>query len=125
MPEMEQIAGAVAGSKVGVLFQPHVGPFDRGILSSVYCRPAKEATSERLGQLYNEFYKSEPFVQVCKGSPKIKDVAGTNYCHVFPTVVKGQVVVFSAIDNLVKGASGQAIQNINVLFGLDEMMGLK
>jgi N-acetyl-gamma-glutamyl-phosphate reductase len=125
MPEMEQIAGAVAGTKVQVLFQPHVGPFDRGILSSVYCRPKAQAKSEQLGQLYNEFYKGEPFVQVCKGSPAVKDVAGTNYCHVFPTVVKGQIVVFSAIDNLVKGASGQAIQNMNLLFGLDEMLGLK
>jgi N-acetyl-gamma-glutamyl-phosphate reductase len=125
MPEMEQIAGAVAGAGVQVLFQPHVGPLDRGILSSVYCRPKKEVKSERLGQLYNEFYKSEPFVQVCKGGPALKDVAGTNHCHVFPAAVKGQIVAFSAIDNLVKGASGQAIQNMNLLFGLDEMLGLR
>jgi N-acetyl-gamma-glutamyl-phosphate reductase len=125
MPEMEQIAGEVAGAKVQVLFQPHVGPFDRGILSSVYCRPSKDVTAEQLGGLYHEFYKGEPFVQVCKSGPALKDVAGTNYCHVFPTAVKGRVVVFSAIDNLVKGASGQAIQNMNLLFGVDEMMGLK
>lgn len=125
MPEMEQIAGEVAGAQVQVLFQPHVGPFDRGILSSIYCRPTQEPQSEKLGELYHAFYKGEPFVQVCQGSPKVKDVAGTNYCHVFPTVVKGQIVVFSAIDNLVKGASGQAIQNMNLLFGVDEMLGLK
>jgi N-acetyl-gamma-glutamyl-phosphate reductase len=125
MPEMEQIAGDVAGTKVQILFQPHVGPFDRGILSSVYCRPAKGLKNEQLLPLYNEFYKTEPFVQVCKTAPAVKDVAGTNYCHVFPVLVKGQLALFSAIDNLVKGASGQAIQNMNILFGLDEIMGLK
>ena len=125
MPEMEQIAGEVAGSAVQVLFQPHVGPFDRGILSSVYCQAGKNIRAEQLGELYGAFYKGEPFVRVCKSGPALKDVAGTNYCHVFPTVVKGRVVVFSAIDNLVKGASGQAIQNMNILFGVDEMMGLK
>jgi threonyl-tRNA synthetase len=71
------------------------------------------------------FYKDEPFVQVCKTAPELKAVAGTNYCHVFPTLVKGRLVLFSAIDNLVKGASGQAIQNLNVLFGLPETMGLE
>jgi len=125
MPEMEQIAGEVAGTKVQILFQPHVGPFDRGILSSVYCRPKAEAKGERLAQLYSDFYKNEPFAQVCKTAPGLKNVAGTNYAHIFPTLAKGQIVVFSAIDNLVKGASGQAIQNMNILFGLDEMMGLE
>ena len=125
MPEMEQIAGAVAGSPVQVLFQPHVGPFDRGILSSVYSRPAVGLKAEQLLPLYHDFYQAEPFVRVCKVAPELKAVAGTNYCHVFPTLVKGRVVVFSAIDNLVKGASGQAIQNMNLLFGVDEMMGLK
>ena len=125
MPEMEEVAAAMAGNSVQVLFQPHVGPFDRGILSSVYCQPAGAIKAEQLQPLYREFYQSEPFVQVCNVAPELKAVAGTNYCHVFPTLVKGRVVVFSAIDNLVKGASGQAIQNMNVLFGVDEMMGLK
>jgi len=125
MPEMEQIAGELAGSEVNILFQPHVGPFDRGILSSVYAHPAKGLKNEQLLPLYNEFYKTEPFVRVCKTAPAVKDVAGTNYCHVFPALVKGQLALFSAIDNLVKGASGQAIQNMNILFGIDEIMGLK
>ncbi len=125
MPEMEQIAGDVAGTDVQILFQPHVGPFDRGILSSVYARPAKGLKNEQLLPLYNEFYKNEPFVRVCKTAPAVKDVAGTNYCHVFPALVKGQLALFSAIDNLVKGASGQAIQNMNILFGVEELMGLK
>lgn len=125
MPEMEQIAGEVARTGVQILFQPHVGPFDRGILSSVYARPAKGLKNEQLLPLYQDFYKTEPFVRVCKTPPAVKDVAGTNYCHVFPVLVKGQLALFSAIDNLVKGASGQAIQNMNILFGFDEVMGLK
>ena len=125
MPEIEQIASAVAGKKVTVLFQPHVGPFDRGILSTVYCVPNEKVTNEQLDRLYRDFYAGEPFVRIRKDAPAVKDVAGTNYCHIFPTSVKGRIVSFSAIDNLVKGASGQAIQNMNIIFGLDETMGLK
>lgn len=124
-PEMEQIAADVAGKPVKVLFQPHAGPFDRGILSSVYCKPTGSLTNEQLAKLYKDFYTGEPFVQVCAGSPNVKDVAWTNYCHVYPAVVKDTVVCFSAIDNLIKGASGQAIQNMNIIFGLDETLGLK
>ena len=125
MPEIEQIMGDVAGTEATVLFQPHVGCFDRGILSTVYCRPKPGVTAEQLQPLYTDFYANEPFVQVCKAAPAVKDVAGTNYCHVYPALVKGRIVAFSAIDNLVKGASGQAIQNMNILFGCEETMGLK
>jgi N-acetyl-gamma-glutamyl-phosphate reductase len=125
LPEMEQVAGEIAGSKVGILFQPHAAPFDRGILSSVYCQPKKEVSGKQLMSLYGSFYKGERFVQVCKDSPAVKDVAKTNYCHLYPAFVKGRVVVFSAIDNLVKGAAGQAIQNMNIIFGLEESLGLE
>lgn len=136
MPEMEQIAGEIAGRDVQILFQPHAGPFDRGILSTVYCSATGgkgKVTSDQLAKLYNSFYASEPFVQVRKDAPGVKDVAGTNYCHVFATCVKGRpvssgverIVSFSAIDNLVKGAAGQAIQNMNIVFGIEETMGLK
>jgi len=125
MPEIEQIATTVAGSPVRVLFQPHAGPFDRGMLSTVYCRPKAQVSQERLLSLYADFYRGEHFVQILKTAPAIKDVTGTNYCHVFPTFVKDTVVVFSAIDNLTKGASGQAIQNMNLLFGVPETMGLE
>jgi len=125
MPEMEQIATEVAGKPVTMLFQPHAGPFDYGILSTVYCKSKGKVTNEQLAKLYKDFYAKEPFVQVCTGSPNVKDVAGTNYCHVFAAVVKGMVVCFSAIDNLIKGASGQAIQNMNIIFGIEETLGLK
>jgi N-acetyl-gamma-glutamyl-phosphate reductase len=124
MPEMEQIATEIAGSDVEMLFQPHAGPFDRGILSTVYCQPKGKITSEQLSKLYNDFYRTEPFVQICNEAPAVKDVAGTNYCHIFAALAKGKIVVFSAIDNLVKGASGQAIQNMNIIFGLEETLGL-
>ncbi len=124
MPEMEQIASDIAGSVVEILFQPHVGPFDRGIATTAYCRPKDKVSIEKLSQLYMDFYETEPFVQICKEAPAVKNVAGTNYCHIFPAAVKGKIVIFSAIDNLVKGASGQAVQNMNIMFGLEETLGL-
>ncbi|MCJ7778940.1 MAG: N-acetyl-gamma-glutamyl-phosphate reductase, partial [Sedimentisphaerales bacterium] len=124
-PEMEQIASQIAGTDVQILFQPHAGPFDRGILSTVYCQPKGKIDSKQLARLYEKFYVNEPFVQIRKDAPGVKDVAGTNYCHIFPIFVKGMIVCFSAIDNLVKGASGQAIQNMNIIFGLEETLGLK
>ena len=125
MPEIEQIASEMAGKSIELLFQPHVGPFDRGILSSVYCEPAGNVSAESLKEAFKEFYKGEQFVQILSAPPAVKDVAKTNYVHIYPTFVKGRVVVFSAIDNLIKGASGQAIQNMNIIFGLDETLGLK
>lgn len=125
MPEMEQIASEVAGSDVGILFQPHAGPFNRGILSTVYCRPKGKINDEELSRLFTGFYADEPFVQILNNQPGLKDVAGTNYCHIFPRFVKDTIVVFSALDNLVKGASGQAVQNMNIIFGLEETLGLR
>ena len=125
MPEMEQVASAVADKNVELLFQPHVGPFDRGIVSSTYSDPTGDITPKQILELYQDFYKNEPFVQVLSKPPAVKNIAKSNYCHVFPTVAKGKVVVFSVIDNLIKGASGQAIQNMNILFDLPETMGLE
>ena len=124
-PEMEQIAAQVAGGDVQILFQPHAGPFDRGILSSVYCEPVSAVDSKQLLELYRDFYKNERFVRVTDTAPKLKDVTGTNYCHIHPVFVKGRVVVFSAIDNLTKGASGQAVQNMNIIFDIEETEGLE
>ena len=124
MPEMEQIASEVAGEKVEMLFQPHVGPFDRGILSTVYCEPKKDTDQQQLLELYREFYQSEVFVRVVDSPPAVKNVAKTNYCHVYPTIARGRIICFSVIDNLIKGASGQAVQNMNIIFGLDETLGL-
>jgi N-acetyl-gamma-glutamyl-phosphate reductase len=124
MPEMEQVASDVAGKEVKILFQPHVGPFDRGILSTVYCNPKSAVTTKHLGELYKSFYKGERFVQVLNTAPGLKNVAKSNYCHIYPVLAKDKIVIFSAIDNLVKGAAGQAIQNMNIIFGVDESLGL-
>jgi len=124
-PEMEQIAAELAGGEVGILFQPYAGPFDRGILTTAYCEPKGKITGEQLDSLYSDFYSGERFVQICKAAPAVKDVAKTNYCHIYPAFVKGKIVVFSALDNLVKGASGQAVQNMNIMFGLEESLGLE
>ena len=124
MPEMKQVASEIAGENVQILFQPHVGPFDRGIFTTVYCRPKQHVEAHQLRTLFQDFYKSEHFVQVCNNVPDIKSVAFTNYCHIFPTAVKERVVIFSVIDNLVKGASGQAVQNMNLIFDLEETLGL-
>ncbi|MBN1787244.1 MAG: N-acetyl-gamma-glutamyl-phosphate reductase [Sedimentisphaerales bacterium] len=123
-PEMEQIAGEIADENIDILFQPHVGAFDIGILSTIYCEPKEKITAEKLGQLYKDFYKNEQFVQVLGSAPKLKDIAKTNYCQIYPAVCKNKIVVFSAIDNLIKGASGQAIQNMNIMYGFDETAGL-
>jgi N-acetyl-gamma-glutamyl-phosphate reductase len=123
-PEMEQIAGEITGKSFEVLFQPHVGPFDYGILSTIYCEPKEKITAEKLTELYKEFYKNERFVQVLNTAPMLKDIAKTNYCQIYPAVCKDKIVIFSAIDNLIKGASGQAIQNMNIMYGFDETAGL-
>jgi N-acetyl-gamma-glutamyl-phosphate reductase len=123
-PEMEQIATEITGANVDVLFQPHAGPFDLGILSTIYCEPKEKITNEKLAELYKTFYAKEHFVQVLNTAPMLKDVAKTNYCHIYPAVCKDKIVIFSAIDNLIKGASGQAIQNMNIMYGFDETSGL-
>lgn len=125
-PEINQICSDVAGKPVNVLFQPHVGAFDRGILSSIYARPTKPVTREMLADLYAKFYGKERFIRLLPTPPIVKAVARTNFCDLFPTVsADGKfVVIFSAIDNLIKGASGQAIQNMNIIFGISESEGL-
>jgi len=124
-PEMEQIAAELAGGEVNILFQPYAGPFDRGILTTAYCEPNGKISNEQLASLYSDFYSGERFVQICKIPPAVKDVARTNYCHIYPVFVKGKIVIFSALDNLVKGASGQAVQNMNIMFSLEESFGLE
>jgi N-acetyl-gamma-glutamyl-phosphate reductase len=125
-PEINQICSDVAGEKVSVLFQPHVACFDRGILSTIYAKPKNPISQEQLLSLYQEFYGKEFFVRVLNAPPSIKGVAYTNFCDIFPSIsADGKtVIVFSAIDNLIKGASGQAIQNLNILYGFNESEGL-
>jgi N-acetyl-gamma-glutamyl-phosphate reductase len=96
----------------------------RGILSTIYAKLKKKAS---LSELYKEFYKNEPFVRVREGIlPNTKYVAGTNFCDIAVQINEctGKVIVLSAIDNLIKGAAGQAVQNMNIMYGLEETSGL-
>ncbi len=129
IPEIEQELAILAGEKLTITFTPHLVPMDRGILSTIYARPVKPVTAAELLKVYNEFYKGEPFVRVLpEGSfPSTAFVRGSNFCDMGVCVEKrsGLVVVVSAIDNLVKGASGQAVQNMNLMCGFPETMGLE
>jgi len=109
-------------------FTPHLVPLQRGISETIYVRTASYAlpSQAEVEALYAEFYAGETFVEVCAAPPQLKDVAGTNYCRIFPHLDAraGRIVVVSVIDNLMKGASGQALQNMNVMLGLPEHEGL-
>ncbi len=124
MPEIDQILSDAAGKRVEVIFTPHLVPMDRGILSTSYAVPTGATSTEALLSLYREFYAGEPFVRVLTGLPATKHVAGTNFCDLTARVVRGRVVVLSAIDNLIKGASGAAIQNFNLMSGVPETTAL-
>jgi len=120
LPEIEQILG------MRVSFTPQVIPAFRGILAAMHAFGPRRPRRERLIRLYREFYRGEPFVRVIEGLPDLHQVQGTNLCviggfHVDPN---GRVLVLSAIDNLQKGASGQAVQNANLMLGLPETQGL-
>jgi N-acetyl-gamma-glutamyl-phosphate reductase len=125
--EMELALTHVAGAPVQVLFTPHLVPMTRGILATCYARPAVDGLStDSLLASYREFYAAEPFVHVTDGSPATKATMGSNSAHV--TVRYDDrtrtVLAIGALDNLVKGASGQALQNANLLLGLPETTGL-
>lgn len=123
-PEIEQELGRVLGEEITVSFTPHLLPVTRGILSTVYARLKSPIEQEQVRSLYLDYYRDELFVRVRPEGflPQTKWVAGTNHCDLGVTVDPrtGRVIVVSAIDNVVKGASGQAVQNLNILFGLPE-----
>jgi len=127
--EMEQEAGKLAGEPVHVTFVPHLLPVTRGILSTVYVRTAKVLNSEEWVALYREAYADEPFVRVLDVGQlaTLRHVVYTNQCAISLTPVEGTdlLILVSCIDNLVKGASGQAVQNMNIMLGLEEWLGLE
>ena len=124
MPEIDLILSGAAGTEVEVVFTPHLMPMDRGILSTCYAVPTSEVTTESLLGVLGEFYAAEPFVRVSQTLPTTKQVSGTNFCDLSARVVRGRVIVTSVIDNLVKGASGAAVQNFNLMYGFPETTGL-
>jgi N-acetyl-gamma-glutamyl-phosphate reductase len=125
--EIEHALGAVSNDPVQVLFTPHLVPMTRGILATCYARPAKSGVSaSSLLDTYRDFYADEPFVVVSDASPATKATLGSNTCHVTARYDErtDTLLAIGAIDNLVKGASGQAIQAANLLLGLPETTGL-
>ncbi len=123
-PEIEQELEALGGA-VPVTFVPHLLPLDQGELTSCYAQLSEPASKEEVQALYAERYAGEPFVHAVAQPPGLRDVRDTNECHVYVTVEeRGRVLAFSAIDNLWKGASGQAVQCLNLMLGLEETEGL-
>jgi N-acetyl-gamma-glutamyl-phosphate reductase len=122
-PEMEQSL-AELGYEGPVTFVPHLMPLDQGELATCFVTPTREVESDELDQMYEERYAEEPFVKVTEAPPGVRDVRDTNECHVHVVRNGDRVIALSAIDNLWKGASSQAIQNLNLMLGLDETEGL-
>jgi N-acetyl-gamma-glutamyl-phosphate reductase len=127
-PEMEQEMSRLYGSSVNITFVPHLVPLSRGILTTIYARLMDVPSEDHILGEYGRFYESEPFVRIRpKGSlPDIREVKGTNFCDIGVRVDTRteRVVVVAAIDNLVKGAAGAAVQNMNVALGYPETAGL-
>ncbi|MFI4876441.1 MAG: N-acetyl-gamma-glutamyl-phosphate reductase [Blastopirellula sp. JB062] len=124
-PEIEQNLGQASGRECSVIFTPHLIPMDRGILSTCYAKPAADLTTDKAIALLRNFYEAEPFVQVVDHLPATKHVSGTNNCHITARVVGKRIIVISVIDNLIKGASGVAVQNFNLMYGFPETTALE
>lgn len=127
-PEIEEILSTMADEKVKVTFTPHLLPINRGILSTIYCTPKNEVNLEEIHRLYEECYKDMPFVHVLPlgQTASIKNVRLSNDCYVslHLNYRKDELIIVSTIDNMIKGAAGQAIQNMNLILGFDETEGL-
>jgi N-acetyl-gamma-glutamyl-phosphate reductase len=124
-PEIEEQL-ALQGASLPVQFQAHLVPLDQGEMASCYVTPTRDVTAAELDELYAAAYEREPFVEVVDAPPGVRDVAHTNYCRIFAAADghTGKVLVFAAIDNLWKGTSSQAVQNLNAMFALPETRGL-
>lgn len=127
-PEIEQVIGELSGEKMRISLTPHLVPITRGILSTVYADLKDDASEEELRTLFEDYYRGASFISVLPDGiwPHTRWVYGSNFCHInfFLDREMGRITVVSAIDNLVKGASGQAVQNMNLMFGLPEETGL-
>jgi N-acetyl-gamma-glutamyl-phosphate reductase len=124
-PEIQMVLERLASGVVDVVFTPHLIPIVRGMLCTSYARLNEPMDVGSMKLLYREYYHGKKFVRVVQGTPSISSVVGSNFCEIGLGVAgKDTVVAMSAIDNLVKGGSGQAVQNANIMFGLEEASGL-
>lgn len=127
-PEIQQaLQRFTNAAKPNVLFTPHLLPIDRGILTTTYSTPKKALNEDLVKETIARFYEKEHFVRIASNPPMVKNVRGSNYCDVHATYDERthRIITVSVIDNLVKGAAGQAVQNMNIMFGLLEHSGLK
>ncbi|SEJ65237.1 N-acetyl-gamma-glutamyl-phosphate reductase [Cyclobacterium xiamenense] len=124
--EIQEQLSFLVKKSVNLQFTPHLLPVDRGILATSYLRIEGGMTQQKLNALYQDFYHDQPFVRIRKQAPAIKEVRGSNYADLFPfwDSRTNRAIVIAAIDNLVKGAAGQAVHNMNLMLGVDESMGL-
>jgi N-acetyl-gamma-glutamyl-phosphate reductase len=127
IPEIESVLTGASGAAVTASFVPHLIPITRGIYTTAHAGLTVALTAAELLTLYGEFYASHPFVRITREVPQILAVTRTNYCDIGIAIEArtNQLIVISVIDNLVKGAAGQAVQNMNLMFGLPEATGLK
>ena len=125
VPEIEQELRSVGDWTSELVFMTHSLPVARGIFASIYVEAKQALTESQLHEIFSDFYRESFFVRLVNGSPDINWVKTTNFCDIGFATRGNQLVVFSAIDNLVKGAAGQAVQNMNLMFGLEETTGLK
>lgn len=122
-PEIEQVLTDASGQTVEVVFTPHLIPMDRGILATMYGRLVKPAAESDLLAATREFYANKPFMRIVEHLPSTKDSAHTNFCDITVRVARGQAIVISCLDNLIKGAAGVAVQNFNLMCGFPETTG--
>ncbi|HXX65394.1 MAG TPA: N-acetyl-gamma-glutamyl-phosphate reductase [Bacteroidota bacterium] len=127
IPEIESVLGGAFGGALSVSFVPHLVPLTRGIYTTVHAQLATNVRASEVVTLYQQYYATHPFVRITNSIPQILSVRGTNYCDIALYVDQrtNQLIIISVIDNLVKGAAGQAIQNMNLMFALDETTGLR
>jgi N-acetyl-gamma-glutamyl-phosphate reductase len=125
-PEINAILSRLSGRDIDVIFTPHLIPMNRGILSTIYMKLAEPLDTKAALAVYRKFYEGKPFVRVADEGklPQVRDVVGTNYCDIGMKVTGTTLIVVSCIDNLKKGAAGQAVQNMNIMCGFDETEGL-
>jgi N-acetyl-gamma-glutamyl-phosphate reductase len=124
VPEIEQELESVGAWNNELIFMTHSLPVSRGIFASIYAETKSEISAAEARAMFAAFYRDSFFVRLVEGSPDINWVKTTNFCDIGFAARGRQLVIFTAIDNLVKGAAGQAVQNMNLMFGLDETMGL-
>lgn len=126
LPEMESILSFACNRLVSVSFVPHLVPLTRGIYTTIHAKLIKPLNDKDLVQLYTEFYSDQPFIRIKNQIPQIADVAYTNFCDIalYVDQSRSQLTIISVLDNLMKGAAGQAVQNMNIMFQLPEVQGL-